>query len=122
MADAYQRLREYVAHAQNQNHTTASMRHIADIEILLREVGASREFGGNFSDAHRRMTSATQRASRLREEIRLLQETIDTMSQSQDLPLWRRIAGQRREIRALWATAEMYRRMWRKEVDQRVGS
>lgn len=75
--------------------------------------------GGSRWD-HQRLIDATSEAARLREENRSLRATLEEVTTPQDMPLWRRIAMQRREIRALHFWVDTYRRWWRKEVDART--
>lgn len=122
MSTAYDRLREWVAKQRKENHAELGLQFVADVEILLNEVNAREHGGGDFQVLYRRMTDATFSAAQAEDEARLLREQIETMGQPQDRPLWRRIAGQRREIRSLYALSNMYRRMWRREVDKHAGS
>lgn len=86
--------------------------HTKDIEWLLREVEAVREYRGEFAVAHRRYTEATNEAARLLEENRAFKELVETFNAGTDLPLWRRIAMQRRSLRAMTSQVNMYRRWW----------
>lgn len=87
-------------------------------EYIVDEHNKALDAPGYDRHTHLRMVEATQVSARLYREVENLQDTIKASKESKDMPLWRRIAMQRREIKALNAYVEMYRKWWREEKNK----
>ena len=72
----------------------------------------------DFERVHRRMSAATREAAMLREKVAQLEEELEYTRSRDVMPLTRRIANQRRELRWAWRRVDMYRSWWLAEKNK----
>lgn len=113
---AYDRVKRWLEHPAKEIIATS------DIEWLMREVEAVREYRGNFAVAHARYMRAGERQALAEEKVKELEGVLEETRRGSDYPLWRKIANQRREIRSLIAQSNMYQRLWLKEKEKNNAS